>query len=126
MAIGREPESRAALGARGEDAARAWYRDRGYREIVRNWRCRLGELDLVVWRGGTLAVCEVKARRGSAFGAPHEAVTARKRAKLRALTEVFLASAGSELAPARIRFDVASVTVDSLGRLAVHVFEDAF
>lgn len=126
MAARGGPGERATLGVRGEEAALGWYLARGYREVARNWRCRLGEIDLVVRRRGTVVVCEVKARGGTAFGAPYEAVTPRKRAKVRALAEVFLASAGPALAGARIRFDVASVIVDAAGRPAVHVFEDAF
>jgi putative endonuclease len=111
------------IGARGEDAAAAAYRRRGYRVVARNWRCRLGELDLVLARGGVLVVCEVKARRGSAFGGGYEAVTPRKRAKLRALAEAYLLASGAR--PLAIRFDVASVEISG-GRPRVEVFEDAF
>jgi putative endonuclease len=108
----------------GEDAALAVYLTRGFRLIARNWRCQLGEIDLVLAGGGLLVVCEVKTRRGTAFGGPHEAVTARKRTKLRILTEAFLAATGAHAAS--VRFDVASVTVDQRGRPSVHLFEQAF
>ena len=67
--------------------------------------------------------CEVKSRRGAAFGGGYEAVTWRKQAKLRALAEAFLQAHGSR--PHAIRFDVASVAVLS-GRPSVEVFEEAF
>lgn len=111
------------MGPRGEDAAADAYRRRGYRLVARNWRCRLGELDLVVERRGVLVFCEVKTRRESVFGGGYEAVTWRKRAKLRALAEAFLQATGSR--PHAIRFDVASVAVRA-GRSTVEVFEDAF
>jgi putative endonuclease len=111
------------LGRAGEDAALDRYRSAGYRLVARNWRCPLGELDLVVARGGTLVFCEVKTRRGGAFGGPHEAVTWRKQRKLRMLAEAFLHQARPQAA--EIRFDVASVTVDEGGRHSVHVFEQA-
>jgi putative endonuclease len=117
-------DGRSELGRTGEEAAAAWYRAAGYRELARNWRCALGELDLVVARGSTLVFCEVKARRGTSFGGPFEAVGYRKQRKLRMLAEAFLASA--PLAPEAIRFDVASVTVRHGGRPSVHVFESAF
>ena len=111
------------IGAHGEDAAADAYRRRGYRVVARNWRCQLGELDLVVERRGVLVFCEVKSRRGSAYGGGFEAVTWRKQAKLRALAELFLRSWGSR--PLSVRFDVASVALR--GRTsAVEVFEDAF
>lgn len=122
-------DPRTTTGRLGEDAALSAYQLRGYRLIARNWRCRLGELDLVLLRGETLVFCEVKTRRGARFGAGYEAVTARKRAKVRAVAEAFLLS--RRLKPDAIRFDVASVLVreEPRGRgesSDVEVFEDAF
>jgi putative endonuclease len=111
------------LGADGEDAALAVYVRRGYRVVARNWRCRLGELDLVLARDDTLVVCEVKTRRGSAFGGGFEAVTGRKRAKVRSVAEAFLQS--SRARPRAVRFDVASVSLGPRGA-EVELFEDAF
>jgi putative endonuclease len=117
------------LGRRGEDAALRRYEQAGYRLVARNWRCRLGEIDLVLARGTTLVVCEVKARRGSGLGGPFEAVGVRKREKLRRLAQAFLLSEARSAAPSAaidLRFDVASVTVGMGGHVSVHVFEDAF
>ena len=111
------------IGARGEEAATDDYRRRGYRIVARNWRCRLGELDLVAERRGVLVFCEVKSRGGAAFGGGYEAVTWRKRTKLRSLAEAFLQATGSR--PQAIRFDVASVAFVR-GRPVVELFEDAF
>lgn len=118
---------RQRLGAHGEEAALRRYLERGYRLVARNWRCRVGELDLVLARGSTLVFCEVKTRRGSAFGGGWEAVTARKQAKLRAVAQSFLIA--TRLQPQAVRFDVASVAVGGggLGDSAqVELFEDAF
>jgi putative endonuclease len=116
--------ARLDLGRRGEDAAVELYAAAGYRVVARNWRCPLGELDLVLTRGSTLVFCEVKTRRGSALGGPYEAVGWQKQRKLQRLAEAFLAS--SRPAQVDIRFDVASVSLDREGGLAVHVFESAF
>jgi putative endonuclease len=116
--------ARVDLGRRGEAAAAERYRAAGYRVIARNWRCPLGELDLVVARGSTLVFCEVKTRRGTALGGPYEAVGWQKQRKLQRLAEAFMAS--SRVAPDAVRFDVASVSVDRDGRLAIHLFEAAF
>jgi putative endonuclease len=115
-------DDRIDLGRIGEEAALQWYRAAGYRPVARNWRCSLGELDLVLRRGATVVVCEVKTRRGGAFGSPFEAVHWAKQRKLRALAEVFL----SRVSYGEVRFDVASVTVPRSGGPEVHVFEDAF
>jgi putative endonuclease len=117
-------EGRLGVGRAGEDAAAAEYLRCGYRVVARNWRCRLGEIDLIVTRGSVLVFCEVKSRRGSALGRPFEAVTWKKQRKLRALAQAFLA--GTDLGGGDVRFDVASVTIDRAGLPSVHVFDHAF
>jgi putative endonuclease len=114
-------DHRSQLGAAGEDAAAAWYAARGYDVLARNWRCSAGELDLVVRRGDLVVICEVKTRRGSAFGAGFEAVGWRKQRKLRQLATVLL----GHVPRVAVRFDVASVSVGP-ARPSVEVFEDAF
>lgn len=116
-------DERPARGRAGEEAALRVYLGRGFWPVARNWRCALGELDLVVRRAGLLVFCEVKTRSGSAFGGGYEAVTWSKRRKLRQLAEAFLAA---ERPPqAAIRFDVASVWLGPRGA-DVEIFEDAF
>jgi putative endonuclease len=119
---------RQILGAAGEDAALRLYLARGYHLVARNWRCRLGELDLILARRGVLVICEVKARRHSRFGGGWEAVTARKQAKIRAVSQAFLQSSGAR--PQEVRFDVASVAMggSATGPVSakVELFEDAF
>ncbi len=109
----------AALGREGEDRAAEHYRAEGYAVLARNWHCALGEIDLVCARGGTLVVCEVKARRRDVHGHPLEAVTAAKQRRLRRLAGAWLGSqrAGWHV----VRFDVVTV-LDG----AVEVVEDAF
>jgi putative endonuclease len=116
-------DGRSVLGRSGEAATLDVYRRRGFRAIARNWRCVLGELDLVLERDGLLVFCEVKTRSGAAFGGGYEAVTWTKRRKLRQLAEVFLAS--SDARHRDVRFDVASVWF-ARGSANVEIFEDAF
>ena len=110
---------RRALGVSGEELAAAWYEARGYDVVVRNWRCRDGELDLVVRAGRDLVFCEVKARTSDAFGLPAEAVSPTKQARIRRLAARWLEDAPM---PAReIRFDVASVLAGQ-----IEIIEGAF
>ena len=111
-------QRRRALGASGEDLAAAWYEARGYQLLDRNWRCREGELDLVLRRGRELVFCEVKTRSSAAFGVPAEAVTRTKQQRLRVLATRYLAQTRSS---GRIRFDVAAVLAGE-----VEVIEAAF
>ncbi len=96
-----------------------WYEHNGYQVVERNWRCREGELDLIVRKGRTYVFCEVKTRASDAFGAPQEAVTRTKQTRIRHLAARWL-SEGTVRAVG-IRFDVASVLA---GR--VEVLEGAF
>lgn len=115
-------DQRQALGAAGEAAVAAWYTAAGYEVLDRNWRCREGELDLVLTRDRVIVFCEVKTRRNDAFGAPVEAVTAQKQRRLRTLAVRWLGERGGG---GELRFDVASVR-PARGRLEVEVLEDAF
>jgi putative endonuclease len=110
-------------GRLGETATLRVYVRRGFRVVANNWRCPLGELDLVLERDGLLVFCEVKARTGAAFGGGYEAVTWSKRRRLRRLAEAFLVS--GSFPHTQIRFDVASVWLSRRGP-DVEVFEDAF
>jgi len=77
------------VGAAGEAAAARYLMARGLRLLAQDWRCRMGQLDLVCEDGGVLVAVEVKARRGRRFGLAQEAVNGRKRAKLRSLLEAY-------------------------------------
>ena len=110
---------RRVLGTSGEDAAAAWYEAEGYEIVARNWRCRDGELDLIVRQGRTYVFCEVKTRTTDAFGTPAEAITHTKRTRIRHLAARWLSESSS---PARdIRFDVVAILGDQL-----EVIEGAF
>ena len=102
--MGRE---RQALGRYGEGLTARAYERAGYEVLARNWRCRAGELDLVLGRGRELVVCEVKTRSSLLFGSPAEAVDSRKQQRLRVLAARYVNETGRR--PASIRFDVASV-----------------
>ena len=120
---GSTTDQRSARGRAGEDAALRVYEQRGFALVARNWRCHLGELDLVIVRRDLLVFCEVKARSGPAFGGGYEAVTWSKRRRIRNLADAYLERNGFE--HARVRFDVASVWLGARGA-DVEIFEDAF
>ena len=105
-------DHRRAYGAAGEARAAAWYVEHGYEVVDRNWRCREGELDLVVRRGRALAFVEVKARRTDRYGTPAEAVTPSKQRRLRALAARYLDATGAR--PSSVRFDVVAILGEEL------------
>lgn len=112
-------DPRRALGAEGEATAAAWYEARGYDIVARNWRCREGELDLVVRRGRQLVFVEVKTRTTDRFGVPAEAVTLAKQRRLRGLAMRYLADTGTRASD--LRFDVVAILAGD-----IDVIEAAF
>jgi putative endonuclease len=116
-------DRRRALGARGEAAVAEHYAAAGYEVLARNWRCREGELDLVLRRGRVVVFCEVKTRTTDRFGLPVEAVTRDKRRRIRRLAARWLEE--HRLAVREVRFDVASVRV-APGPEEIEILEAAF
>lgn len=114
---------RLALGAAGEDRAAQWYRERRYKVLARNWRCREGELDLVLEApDGCIVFSEVKTRSNGRFGTPAEAVTQDKQRRIRRLAAQYLRSSTPPRGGAvGLRFDVVAVCGDD-----VEVREGAF
>lgn len=77
------------LGRVGEQRAADYLRDRGYDVIDRNWRCSIGEIDLVVTRGDVLAIVEVKTRTSRRYGHPFEALDRAKVDRLWCLAKIW-------------------------------------
>ncbi len=94
------------LGQWGEALVAEDLRKKGWTVVARNFRCRMGELDIVVKNEQYLAFVEVKLRKNARFGAACEAVTLAKQRKLRAAAEYYLIGHPTKLQP---RFDVAEV-----------------
>ena len=105
------------LGAYGEAYAARHLVDRGMVLLDRNWRCELGEIDLVLRDGEVLVFCEVKTRSSALYGSPLEAVTERKAARLRRLAARWLAD--HRLRPAEVRIDIVGVLVPRDGAPSV-------
>ncbi|MDP3892587.1 YraN family protein [Nocardioides sp.] len=95
------------LGVYGEQLAARHLVDEGMVVLDRNWRCELGEIDLVLRDGDTLVVCEVKTRSSTAYGSPLEAVDEVKVARLRRLAGRWLAD--HQLRPFEVRIDMVGI-----------------
>jgi putative endonuclease len=106
-----------ALGAYGERVAAAHLVDAGMAIVERNWRCDIGEIDIVARDGDTLVVCEVKTRRGTDYGSPLEKVTSAKAARLRRLAARWIAV--HEAHPGDVRIDLVAVIRPRRGRAQV-------
>lgn len=95
------------LGRRGEELAAGWYEDRGYIILDKNWRCRSGELDLVVRDAKSTVFVEVKTRTSVAYGHPFEAITEAKSGRLRRLAAEWCRMRGP--VPGDVRIDAVAV-----------------
>lgn len=99
--------ARQALGAEGERRAALALEAAGYAVVERNARVGHDELDIVARDADVWVFVEVKARRGNAYGAPEEAVTPSKQAKLLRAARAWLEAHGIE--DVSWRFDVVAV-----------------
>ena len=89
-------------GAIAEDLCAKLFAAAGLRVLERNWRCRLGEIDLIAEEEGTLVFAEVRMRSRGGFGGAAESVTAAKRSRLIAAARLYL----TRRPGASCRFDV--------------------
>lgn len=110
-------QQRIAIGGYGEHVAERHLVAAGMVLLDRNWRCDLGEIDLVLRECSTLVVCEVKTRSGLDFGSPIEAIDEAKLDRLVLLGERWREA--HAVRPADMRVDVVSVLRRSRGSAEV-------
>ncbi|MEL7565025.1 MAG: YraN family protein [Dehalobacterium sp.] len=117
--------ARLATGKKGEEEAVKELKRRGYRIITRNFRCRLGEIDIIGENQEQLVFIEVKTRTSLAYGLPQENVNYRKQEKIKKVAQVYLAA--TKQFHRDIGFCVVAVQLDREGKLVTsEVIEDAF
>jgi putative endonuclease len=110
-------DQRQSLGRYGEVVAARRLVEAGMVLLERNWRCELGEIDLVLRDGPVLVVCEVKTRSSTDFGDPLEAVGRAKAERLHRLAERWQEERG--VRPAEVRIDLVGVLQDGHGAARV-------
>lgn len=113
-----------ALGRAGETIAANFLKQQGLAVLERNWRCPRGELDIIASDGDQVIFCEVKTRSGVDYGAPIDAVDARKVARLKELAREWLRA--REVTGCRVRFDIVSVLWPPGGPVTIEHAEGAF
>ncbi|WP_455207545.1 YraN family protein [Kaarinaea lacus] len=116
-----------AIGQRAEDAALRYLQAQGLQLIERNYRCKAGEIDLIMQHNSDLVFIEVRFRRQPRFGSGAESVDFRKQQKLVKSAESFLQQ-HSEYSRTSCRIDVVSISVEnnnSENRPDIHWIPDA-
>jgi putative endonuclease len=99
------------LGNRGEDIAAHYLQQQGYRVVLRNFRSRYGEVDIICTQQDVLVFVEVKTRTGTSFGSPEEAITPTKRDHIRKAALIYLDTCSQTYR--EIRFDVVGIMMES-------------
>ncbi|MBN1893020.1 YraN family protein [bacterium] len=107
------------VGKRGEDAAADYLSARGYRILERNYRTRLGEIDIIAQKDHVLVFLEVKTQASDAFGPPETWVDIRKQKKIIQAASCYIReSHGSGM---DCRFDVIAVRLGRSGPVCRHI-----
>ncbi len=94
------------VGAWGEALAARYLQKKHYKVVATNYRCRYGEIDLIVSNKEYLVFVEVKLRKSDAFAAAYEYVDSYKQERLRTTASLYLSQNPTDLQP---RFDVIEI-----------------
>ena len=120
------PAGNINTGKLGEEIAAAFLTARGYRLLERNFRCKGGEVDIIVRdpADSSLVFVEVKARRGLSYGVPQLAVTPFKQRQISKAALTWLSR--NRLHDTNARFDVIAILLDEGGHHKVEHIQNAF
>ena len=116
---------RRATGAAAESVAREYLCARGLQLVCENYRCRVGELDLVFVEGNVLIVVEVRLRASARFGGALESIDARKRRRIVRATQHLLLE-NRQLQHLRVRFDVVTFATSPASSAEAEWISNAF
>jgi putative endonuclease len=105
------PNSRSQFGKEGESIAAKHLKKHGYRIISRNYRTKVGEIDIIAKDKGTLVFVEVKTRRSALFGNPKWAVTPKKQMNISKVALCYLKE--TDQCHVKARFDVVAINSSS-------------
>lgn len=112
------------LGFSGEEIAAGFLKKNGYKILARNYKSKLGEIDIIARDKDTLCFIEVKTRSSILFGLPQEAVFKSKQKQISRAALIFLKK--NKLFDEKARFDVVSVVYPARGEPEIDLIKDAF
>ena len=96
----------------GESVAASYLEKQGYQVIERNFRCRLGEVDIICKKNNQIVFVEVKTRTSDQYGAPSEAVTKDKVGKIRKVAALYMMS--EKITNYQVKFDVMEILLNHI------------
>ncbi len=121
-AAGQHQHRKDVLGRFGESLAVQHLRDDGLTILDRNWRCAIGEIDIVARERNTLVICEVKTRSSLRYGSPFDAITQDKLHRLERLAAAWIRDRG--VRPSSVRIDALCVLRPFTGATVVEHIRD--
>jgi putative endonuclease len=114
---------RKQVGNKGESLAEDYIKRKGYKIIQRNYRCRLGEIDIIAKDDDTIVFIEVRTKQNENFGSPQDSVTSTKINKISKTALRFIQE--KNLSGYSYRFDFIAITF-SQGKPNIEHIENAF
>ena len=112
------------LGSKGEDLAASFLEDKGYCILERNYRVKIGEIDIVAKNNDTYCFVEVKTRKTQSHGSALEAIADYKQRKLSKIALWYLQS--KNLFDVKVRFDVVAIQIREGEPPEISLIKDAF
>jgi putative endonuclease len=112
------------LGERGEMAACGFLKKHGYEILEKNYKCKLGEIDVIARRKERLAFIEIKTRTSAQFGTPQEAVDLQKQEKIFKIAQWYLKE--KKLLKIPVAFDVVAILWAKEQAPEIRLIADAF
>ncbi|MBU4376955.1 MAG: YraN family protein [Candidatus Omnitrophica bacterium] len=113
------------IGKTGEALASGYLKRQGYEILERNYKTKIGEIDIVARDGKALVFVEVKTRQSDLYGLPEEAINAKKMRKLTQLAELYIKR--KHLYQTEARFDVVGILMDcGNGSKSIRLTKNAF
>ena len=110
-------------GKEGEEMAAAWFTEKGYEILHRNWKASYYEIDIIASKNDTLHFVEVKTRKSSKFGFPEDSVTKKKFRDLQNAANQFL---NRNPRYKWVQFDILSIIHPGFGEPEILLLEDVF
>ncbi len=112
-----------SFGRYGEQLAKTYLEQNGYQIVITNWRCSIGEIDIVAQQGNMLVFVEVRSRHMDSTEASFESITKRKQLKMSNAAEAYISE--HQLENQVWRIDVIGVAIPRSGKAIIDHAEDA-
>lgn len=114
------------IGSLGENIAFNYLNDSGYIILEKNFRCKLGEIDIIAKDGNYIVFVEVKTRSGSIYGSPCESVNFRKQNKIYKIAQLYIMKKHL-MKKFNFRFDVIEIILNHRdNNYSIKLIKDAF